>query len=533
MRPFGLRSARHGVRFLHGGAATLSSLERSESRASNTLCCSSSRNANTNTPNNHSTGDGDVLNGGVSKAGALRVSPVLRQKQLLSLKQLLHPPIRAPPKWNALQKIEVGHRRTDNGEATLDGTLDLVGYQLFRDGLLPRTRVAGDSLAVAGDETMNAAMRRKLERESDVAVAHMKKHGVQIRRSIRETAITIGCDEAGRGPLAGPVVGAAVSRIPISSFNNEFDNLYDAPEQFQIFDSKSVSESQRDLVFAMITGHVGFFDIASERKFVVHHCGKDSAPENVMTCKRLESHMRLSKLPFKKLLSMQTPFLVSYHGYNGAGNYLYFWSIGIANHAYIDEHNIYAASMRCMHRSAFSIWHMMNDARFSLEVAPRPRSCTIAQYLFTRFCTAAKHDNEKRYRVPHHLELIKGSVEHLGFEPFQPPLILVDGHAVPDVSHAYFTDVSVGGEVQPIIEGDKRSLSIAAASCLAKVTRDELMDYVDALYPQYHFSENRGYPVLQHMKDISKNGLCPVHRKTFRPCRLILEKQQRRKEKLK
>jgi ribonuclease HII len=439
------------------------------------------------------------------------------------------PPFRPPPTWNALQKVEVGHRKTDTGDPTLDGTLDLVGYQLFRDGLLPLTQISGRGAPRIDTSGVSPAMRRKLEKERDAMVAQMKKHGVRLRRSVKETAITIGCDEAGRGPLAGPVVGAAVSRIPVSSFNNEFDQLYEAPEQFQIFDSKSVSERQRDLVFAMITGHVDFFDIAGSRKFVVHHCAGDETPSNVATSKRFDSHVKLAKLPFRKLLSMQTPYLITYHGYNSAGNYVYFWSIGIANHTYIDEYNICNASMNTMHRSAMSIWHMMNDARFSQDVAPRPRSSTIAQYLFSRFCIAANHDNEKRYIVPHNVNLVRGATDYFDAEPIQPPLVLIDGHVVPGPCYDYFTSVSIGGDVQPIIEGDKRSLSIAAASCLAKVTRDELMNYLDGLYPGYAFSVNKGYPVEHHMKYVAKNGLSPIHRKTFRPCRDALDKAQKKK----
>ncbi|KAK7197230.1 ribonuclease HII [Novymonas esmeraldas] len=455
--------------------------------------------------------------------GVLHLSRALRQKRLA------YSPLRPPPTWNALQKVEVGHCKTDTGEPTLDGTLDLVGYQLSRDGLLPQSNVSGRTLPLLDTSSLSAAALRKLERERDAAVSYMKKHGVRLRRSIKETAVTIGCDEAGRGPLAGPVVGAAVSRIPVSSFNNEFDQLYEAPEQFQIFDSKSVSERQRDLVFAMITGHVDFFDIASSKKFIVHHCAGDEAPMSALGSRKLDSHVKLSKLPFKKLLSMQTPHLVTYHGYNSAGNYVYFWSIGIANHTYIDEFNIYNASMNTMHRAAQSIWHMLSDARFSHEVAPRPRSSSIAQYLFSRFCTAASHDGEKRYQVPHELALLRGATEYFDVEPIQPPLVLIDGHAVPSPSYDYFTNVSVGGDVQPIIEGDKRSLSIAAASCLAKVTRDEIMNYIDALYPGYGFGENKGYPVDAHMKCVAKNGLCPIHRKTYRPCRAILEKNAKKK----
>lgn len=464
----------------------------------------------------------------IHQAGTLG-GALLTPRRLLHQKRIGFSPFRPPPTWNALQRVEVGHRKTDTGDPTLDGTLDLVGYQLARDGLLPLTHISGRSVPQIDTSGISPATRRKLEKERDAAVAQMKKHGVRLRRSVKETAITIGCDEAGRGPLAGPVVGAAVSRIPVSSFNNGFDQLYEAPEQFQIFDSKSVSERQRDLVFAMITGHVDFFDIAGSRKFVVHHCAGDETPSSVATGKRFDSHVKLAKLPFKKLLSMQTPYLITYHGYNSAGNYVYFWSIGIANHTYIDEYNIYNASMNTMHRSALSIWHMLNDARFSQEVAPRPRSSTIAQYLFSRFCIAANHDHEKRYMVPHHVDLVKGATDYFDAEPIQPPLVLIDGHAVPGPSYDYFTNVSIGGDVQPIIEGDKRSLSIAAASCLAKVTRDELMNYLDALYPGYAFGVNKGYPVEHHMKYVARNGLSPIHRKTFRPCRDVLEKAQKKK----
>lgn len=457
------------------------------------------------------------------------MSGLLHRCRVLQQRRFTYSPFRPPPKWNALQHIEVGDRRTERDEPTLDGTLDLVGYQLSRDGLLPQTHISGrQPPALPYDDGITAATRRKLARERDAAVAHMKKHGVVLRRSIKETAITIGCDEAGRGPLAGPVVGAAVARIPVSSFNNDFAQLYEAPEQFQIFDSKSVSERQRDLVFAMVTGHVNFFDITASKRFFVHHCGSDEAPQSVVGTKKFDSHARLAKLPLKKLLSMQTPYLISYHGHNSAGNYLYLWSISIANHSYIDDHNIYAASMNTMHRSALSIWHMLNDTRFSHEVAPRPRLSSISQYLFTRFCATAGHDYDKRFVTPSHLELLSGASDYFEFEPVQPPLVLIDGHAVPEPSYDYFTNVSIGGDVQPIIEGDKRSLSIAAASCLAKVTRDELMTYLDALYPGYSFGENKGYPVEQHMRYVSKNGICPIHRKTFRPCRVAIERAEKR-----
>lgn len=441
--------------------------------------------------------------------------------------------------WRGLAEVQVQTKKTDTHQPTLDGVLDLVGYQLFRDGLLPSSSTATakdrDEGGAHHPVSLPAVLSPQELAQKDHAVMTLQKHGLFLRRSIKETAITIGCDEAGRGPLAGPVVGAAVCRIPVSSFNNETDQLYNAPEQFQIFDSKSVSERQRNLVFSLITGHADFFDVASVRNFKVHSCGKDKCPDHILATPRFLSHRKLSKLPLKKLLSMQTPFLISYHGANSVGNYLYFWSIGIANHSYIDRHNIYASSMHAMHRTAQSIWYMLNDTRFSLDMAPRPKGCSISQYFFSRYTIAAEKDRDKRFRVPHFIDLVKSTSSRSssalwsnssGHFPsrgavdlVQPPLVIFDGHAVPLASYRYFCKSPFAGEVQPLIEGDKRSVSIAAASCLAKVARDEMMTYLGQLYPGYRFEENKGYPVESHMKYVAKYGLSPVHRKTFRPCK--------------
>jgi ribonuclease HII len=68
-----------------------------------------------------------------------------------------------------------------------------------------------------------------------------------------------------------------------------------------------------------------------------------------------------------------------------------------------------------------------------------------------------------------------------------------------------------------IVEGDTVSLSIAAASVIAKVTRDRLMAELDVRYPGYGFARNKGYPTSQHLAILARNGPCPIHRFTFRP----------------
>lgn len=67
----------------------------------------------------------------------------------------------------------------------------------------------------------------------------------------------------------------------------------------------------------------------------------------------------------------------------------------------------------------------------------------------------------------------------------------------------------------PIIHGDATSVSIAAASIIAKVTRDRLMEEYDALFPMYGFARNKGYGTAEHIAALKKYGPCPIHRRSF------------------
>ncbi len=73
-----------------------------------------------------------------------------------------------------------------------------------------------------------------------------------------------------------------------------------------------------------------------------------------------------------------------------------------------------------------------------------------------------------------------------------------------------------------IIRGDQRSLSIAAASILAKVTRDSLMAALDAIHPGYDFARHKGYGTPTHLAALATLGPCPQHRRTFAPVRRLL-----------
>lgn len=71
------------------------------------------------------------------------------------------------------------------------------------------------------------------------------------------------------------------------------------------------------------------------------------------------------------------------------------------------------------------------------------------------------------------------------------------------------------GWQRPVVGGDRKSLSIAAASVLAKVTRDRMMVEYDALYPEYGFARNKGYGSKEHWDALEQHGPCPLHRRTF------------------
>lgn len=75
-----------------------------------------------------------------------------------------------------------------------------------------------------------------------------------------------------------------------------------------------------------------------------------------------------------------------------------------------------------------------------------------------------------------------------------------------------------------IIKGDAKSLTIAAASILAKTARDKYMEEMDELYPGYGFAQHAGYGTKQHLQAIDTLGVTPIHRKTFEPIKSILKK---------
>jgi ribonuclease HII len=88
-----------------------------------------------------------------------------------------------------------------------------------------------------------------------------------------------------------------------------------------------------------------------------------------------------------------------------------------------------------------------------------------------------------------------------------PSFVLVDGFRVPDLMMPQ----------RAVIGGDRRSTAIAAASILAKVTRDRLMAELHTQDPRYGFDQHKGYATRAHLDAVGRFGYSPVHRRTFRP----------------
>lgn len=188
--------------------------------------------------------------------------------------------------------------------------------------------------------------------------------------------IIAGLDEAGRGPLCGPVVAGAV-----------IFTKYDFDDMPIIFDSKQMTEKQRNVAYDWITNN---------------------------------------------------PDII--------------WAVAQCSAGEIDEMNILQASLTAMTR-----------AKDALKI--------------------------------------------------QPEYCLIDGNKMPK---------NVIGE--SVVKGDAKSLSIAAASILAKVTRDKIMRELSKQFPQYEWDKNAGYPTQQHLQAIDKYGINEYYRTSYRPIRERIKK---------
>lgn len=229
--------------------------------------------------------------------------------------------------------------------------------------------------------------------------------------NLQPTAIQIGVDEAGRGPLLGSVDVAAAILPAAWAGLIENEPLKNTPLSI-LTDSKQLSEKKRDILYPLVQQHA------------VAHIVADIPP------------------------------------------------------AVIDQVNILQATMLGM------------------------RLCTEVL-----LAVVAKHLNTGDKTL---------------FE------ILIDGNRCPDLDYASLTKFGIQGsaiDCQAWVKGDGRHTSIAAASILAKVSRDQTMYALDTEHPEYGIAKHKGYPTRAHMEAIAAHGVLAAHRRSFAPVRKVLESQ--------
>ncbi len=228
----------------------------------------------------------------------------------------------------------------------------------------------------------------------------------------------VGVDEAGRGPLAGPVVAACVHYKQA-----DFSVLPEWEKEFAfVRDSKTLSEKKREAMFSFIGER---FDIG----------------------------------------------------------------VGIIYPETIDRVNILQATFLAMKEAAGDLQRRMRQNSHADSSHPG--------------LVSGSHGNT---RAPHNTEMLK-RVQHDRYNS-DSILLLIDGNQkIPNFSVAQ----------ELVVGGDRLVRTIAAASIIAKVTRDRMMDEYDALYPEYGFKKHKGYGTKAHMEALKRYGPTPIHRVSFAP----------------
>ena len=154
-------------------------------------------------------------------------------------------------------------------------------------------------------------------------------------------------------------------------------------------------------------------------------------------------------------------------------------------------------------------WNGMNDSK---RLSPAARETLYARVLaearaFAWAVVGPRTIDTLNIRCAS-LEAMRRAVVRL---PVTPDLLLVDGNdRVPGLAHRQ----------QAVISGDAHLLSVAAASVVAKVVRDRIMERLDRVWPDYGFARHKGYGTPEHLAALSRFGPCPLHRFSFAPVRV-------------
>lgn len=292
-------------------------------------------------------------------------------------------------------------------------------------------RLSSDSTKIQTLECLPRLREEKLK-QSHKRDSKVGSHDINIDE-VSTSLQVIGVDEAGRGPLAGPVVAAAaIISIDIPG----------------VTDSKKLN--------------------------------KEEAREEL----------------YEKVISSPNAK----------------WAVAISDAPRIDEINILQATLEAMRNAVTAIIHNqghlennVNDLRIEKEASAKiPSGCYVV-------CRTNDHiGNQIHLDLSYPSKNSVGTCSDIGPEDMNAfeYYALIDGNKVPK---------EMPCQAESMVKGDSKEYAIAAASIIAKVTRDRLMREYDTKYPQYNLSQHKGYPTAAHMAVVRKLGATPIHRRTFAP----------------
>jgi ribonuclease HII len=162
------------------------------------------------------------------------------------------------------------------------------------------------------------------------------------------------------------------------------------------------------------------------------------------------------------------------------------------------------------------------DFSDSKKISAKKRNI-LYQYIINTFphaiCTASVKEIDDINILQASLLAMTRSIEQVCNITNIPNIILIDGNKTPNITKGH---LAANIECKAIVGGDASVQAISAASILAKVARDEYMQKMHDLYPQYAFNQHMGYPTKLHIERLKQNGITPIHRLSFKPIKDIL-----------
>ena len=288
--------------------------------------------------------------------------------------------------------------------------------------------------------------------EANPTLPRLREHALMMSSTSGAPLVVLGLDEAGRGPLAGPVVCGCISLpYPPSSLNPP------PPPVLGVTDSKAIlSEDSRASLYSS---------------------------------------------------------LVTVPGVR--------WSVAVVSAARIDAINILEATMEGMRAAANHVTGRPNPLFPLRERASKEmEGCYVVGNCGETVTAEPAATAAKRGKKGGASKSEAPATSSGGGSTTQY-YALVDGNRYPNLRSGCNPLVSLGPDMpcpgEAMVAGDGREYVIAAASILAKVTRDKLMREYDEIYPEFNLKQHKGYPTRDHMMAVWKHGASKIHRRTFAP----------------